>query len=59
MFTASVLAHRGGFLFILISEKVPDRYAKVLGDFVGCFCVKGFLAAGLQVGQDAAADAYC
>lgn len=46
----------GRFLFVLVPQQIPNGHTKVLGDLIGGFCVKGFLAAGLQVGQDAAAD---
>ena len=54
--TASVLQHRGGFLFILITKQIPHRYTKVLGNLICGFCVEGLLAACLQIRQDATAN---
>ena len=35
----------GRFLFVLKAEQIPDRYAEVLGDLVGCGGCEVFFSA--------------
>ena len=58
IFTASVLQHRGGFLFVLIPQQIPYRYTKVFGNLVCGFRVDSFLATGFKIRKDATAYAY-